>query len=196
MIAQRFRSLGWVGGVATAACALYLISLQVASERGRLEEIDRKIAATHREIRQLQTELGTRASLRQLERWNGESLALSAPSAVQYLGSEAALASLDASGLDQTPASPPPIMMAVLTPGPEARPKPEPTLIAKLTAPKPAAKPMTSTDKVVQRAIAPRQSAQAELAAPRRVAMLDRSTIVDLGRVAASERQNRGIAKP
>lgn len=196
MIAQRFRSLGWVGGVATAACALYLISLQVASERGRLEEIDRKIAATHREIRQLQTELGTRASLRQLERWNGETLSLSAPSAAQYLNGEAALASLDPSGLDAAPASPPPVMMAVLTPEAAAPPKPEPTLIAKLTGPKPPAKPMTSTDKAVQRAIAPQQSAESDTGAPKRVAMLDRSTMADLGRVAAREGQHRNIAKP
>ena len=81
MIAQRFRPVGWVAGIALAATALYLVSLQVANERGRLEEIDRKIAHTSREIRQLQTEMGTRASLRQLERWNGEVLALSAPQA-------------------------------------------------------------------------------------------------------------------
>lgn len=196
MIAQRFRSLGWVGGVATAACALYLISLQVASERARLEEVDRKIAATEREIRQLQTELGTRASLRQLERWNGEALALSAPTAAQYLGSEAALATLDASGLGTTPAAPPPVMMAVLTPQSHAAPTAEPSLLEKLTAPKPAPKPLTSTDKAVQRAIAPSQSAEVEATAPKRVAMLDRSTMADIGRAAASERQRGSVAKP
>lgn len=90
MIAQRFRPVGWVAGIAAAACILYLISLQVATQRGRLEEIDRKIAMTKRDIRQLQTELGTRASLRQLERWNSDVLALSAPKANQYLKDEEA----------------------------------------------------------------------------------------------------------
>ena len=85
MIAQRFRPVGWVIGIAAAACILYMISLQVATQRGRLEEIDRKIAMTKRDIRQLQTELGTRASLRQLERWNSNVLSLSAPKANQYL---------------------------------------------------------------------------------------------------------------
>ena len=91
MIAQRFRPVGWVAGIALAATALYLVSLQVANERGRLERIDKKIAATKREILQLQTEMGTRASLRQLERWNGEVLSLSAPQAEQYLSGEASL---------------------------------------------------------------------------------------------------------
>ena len=197
MIAQRFRSLGWVAGVATATCALYLISLQVASERSRLEEIDRKIATTKREIRQLQTELGTRASLRQLERWNGESLALSAPAATQYLRDEAALASLDPSGLGKDSAAPPPVMMAVLTPEAAAPKPPKPALIASLAAPKAEPRPMSEADRVVQRAIAPAKSATAQAAAaPKRVAMLDRSTIADLGRVAAIEGQGRSAARP
>ena len=118
MIAQRFRPVGWVLGVAVAACILYMISLQVATQRGRLEEIDRKIAMTKRDIRQLQTELGTRASLRQLERWNSDVLSLSAPKANQYLRDEEALATLDRSGLGEAPAAPPPVMMAVATPRP------------------------------------------------------------------------------
>ena len=112
MIAQRFRPLGWVAGIALAATALYLVSLQVATERGRLETIDKKIAATKREIRQLQTEMGTRASLRQLERWNGEVLSLSAPQAGQYLSGEAALASLNQDKIGHSPAAPPPAIVA------------------------------------------------------------------------------------
>ena len=96
MIAQRFRPVGWVAGIAAAACGLYMVSLQVAHQRGRLEAIDARIAATKRDIRQLQTELGTRASLRQLERWNGEVLALTAPTAQQFIADEAALASAQA----------------------------------------------------------------------------------------------------
>ncbi len=117
MITQRFRPVFWVAGVAVAATGLYLVSLRVATERGRLEEIDRQIAETRREIRQLQTELGTRASLRQLEKWNGEALALTAPKATQFLHSEAALAVVDPAKLKgATPAntapSLPPIMVA------------------------------------------------------------------------------------
>jgi hypothetical protein len=114
MIAQRFRSVGWVAGVAVAATLLYIISLQVATERGRLEAVDRKIAATKRDIRQLQTEMGTRGSLRQLERWNGEVLSLSTPGANQFLPSEDAISSIDRGNLGAAGAAPPPVMAAVM----------------------------------------------------------------------------------
>lgn len=112
MITQRFRPVVWVAGVAVAATALYLVSLRVATERGRLEAIDHQIAQTRREIRQLQTELGTRASLRQLEKWNGEALALTAPKANQFLRNEAALANVDPGTLKSEGVAMPPIMVA------------------------------------------------------------------------------------
>lgn len=191
MIAQRFRPVGWVAGIAAAACVLYLISLQVATQRGRLEEIDRKIAMTKRDIRQLQTELGTRASLRQLERWNSDVLALSAPQANQYLRGEEALATLDRSGIGDTPSAPPPVMMAVMTQQPKEV-APERSLLARLTAPAAAPKPFTETDKAVQRAIAPHQTAQAVSSKAQKVAMLDasmldRATVSSLSRAAVSE---------
>lgn len=197
MIAQRFRPMGWVAGIAAAACALYMISLQVASERGRLEEIDRKISSTKRDIRQLQTELGTRASLRQLERWNSEVLALSAPKAGQFLHDEQALATLDRSGLVDTPAAPPPVMMVAMTREPKQA---APSLIDKLTTAKPE-KPLTETDKAVQNAIAPRQTARATAVKPQKVAMLDRvlidrSTMGEITRKASSETAGRGKSKP
>jgi hypothetical protein len=85
MIAKRFRALGWVAGIATAATALYIVSLQVAAERAKLEDVERRIGAARRDMVQLRTELSTRASYRQLEKWNDESLDLAAPRAVQYL---------------------------------------------------------------------------------------------------------------
>jgi hypothetical protein len=182
MIAQRFRPLGWVAGIAAAACALYLISLQVASERGRLEEIDRKIAMTKRDIRQLQTELGTRASLRQLERWNGEVLSLSAPSVGQYLPNEEALATLNPSTLGEMPAASPPAMMAVATP-----------VVVQVAITSQTAAPAIRPAKKVEE---PQSRIRPESPRPARIAMLDRSTIVDLSRAASSERKERGQPRP
>lgn len=200
MIAQRFRPVGWVAGIAAAACILYMISLQVATQRGRLEEIDRKIAMTKRDIRQLQTELGTRASLRQLERWNSDVLALSAPKANQYLRGEAALATLDRSGIGDTPSPPPPVMMAVMAQQP-AEVAPERSLLARLTSPTAAPKPLTEADRVVQRAIAPRQTAQAIAPKLQKVAMLDeslldRATVSSLSRAAKSEAKGGDRPRP
>ena len=118
MIAQRFRAIGWVAIVAAAVCILYLISLQVAVERGKLEAVEAQIGAAERELRQLQTEMGTRASLRQLERWNGDVLALSAPKASQFVNSGAQLVALDLDGARGTPNAPPPAMASIAVPAP------------------------------------------------------------------------------
>jgi type II secretory pathway pseudopilin PulG len=118
MIAQRFKAVGWVAIVAIAATLLYLISLQVAVERGKLEAVEAQINAAQREVRQLQTEMGTRASMRQLERWNGEVLALSAPKATQFVSNGAQLVALDLSSQRGAPNEPPPIMASVAVPKP------------------------------------------------------------------------------
>ncbi|MBB5686084.1 hypothetical protein [Sphingobium boeckii] len=102
MIANRFKPMGLVMIGMTAAMGFYLISSRVASERTELEKVDRQILAAKKQIRQLQTEIGTRASMRQLEQWNGEVLALSAPDASQYV-QEAALGHIDRVGITDGP---------------------------------------------------------------------------------------------
>ncbi len=112
MIAQRFRPVAWVLGVACAATLLYSVSLRVANERSRLDALEEKIALTKRDIRRLQTELGARGSLRQLEKWNGEALALAAPTAKQFMASERQLAKVDASGVGAKGYIPAPVMIS------------------------------------------------------------------------------------
>ncbi|MDQ3246451.1 MAG: hypothetical protein M3Q52_06100, partial [Pseudomonadota bacterium] len=79
---------------AGAALGCYLVSLRVASERAALEDVETSIVLAERDIRLLQTEIGTRGRLAQLERWNVKVLALSAPSADQFLEGGFALAKL------------------------------------------------------------------------------------------------------
>ena len=83
--ARSFRSVFMVASCAGAALGCYLVSLRVASERAALEDVETKIVLAQRDIRLLQTEIGTRGRLAQLERWNVKVLALSAPSADQFL---------------------------------------------------------------------------------------------------------------
>ena len=83
--ARSFRSVFMVASCAGAALGCYLVSLRVASERAALEEVETRIVLAQRDIRLLQTEIGTRGRLAQLERWNVKVLALSAPSADQFL---------------------------------------------------------------------------------------------------------------
>lgn len=85
MSARSFRSVFMVASCAGAALGCYLVSLRVASERAELESVENRIVLAQRDIRSLQTEIGTRGRLAQLERWNVKVLALSAPSADQFL---------------------------------------------------------------------------------------------------------------
>jgi hypothetical protein len=95
MMAPGFKPVAWVGAVAGAALGCYMLSLNVAAERAELARIERRIIATKQEIRALQTELGTRGRLAQLEEWNADVLALAAPASAQFLDSEVKLARFD-----------------------------------------------------------------------------------------------------
>lgn len=95
MMARGFKPVGWVAGVAAAALGCYMLSLNVASERAELAKLERSIIMAKRDIRTLQTELGTRGRLQQLESWNANVLALSAPTSAQFLDNELTLARFD-----------------------------------------------------------------------------------------------------
>lgn len=93
--AYRFRGLGWFLSGVIVVLGFYLVSLQVAAERKKVDDVNRAIAAAKRELRALETEFNTRANLAQLERWNGDVLALTAPTADQFVSDEAALAQVN-----------------------------------------------------------------------------------------------------
>ena len=85
MSSRSFRSVFMVASCAGAALCCYLVSLRVASERAALEDVETRIVLAQQDMRVLQTEIGTRGRLSQLERWNAGAFALSAPSADQFL---------------------------------------------------------------------------------------------------------------
>ena len=136
MIAKSFKSVGWVAGVAAAAIGCYILSLKVAAERAELASVERRIVATHQAIRNLQTELGTRGRMTQLESWNAEVLALSAPVAGQFVENEVVLARLETrtQPLDEAAAQ---VRMASAETGP-AQPAPQ-RAVAAAPAPAPQA---------------------------------------------------------
>lgn len=110
MRVRSFHSVFMASVVAGAALGCYLVSLRVASERAALQGVESEIALTQRDIRLLQTEIGTRGRLAQLERWNVRVLALSAPSADQILGDKFQLARLVRP--EQKPAVEAPVVLA------------------------------------------------------------------------------------
>lgn len=96
MSLKSFKSVGWVAGIAATALGCYMVNLKVASERASLEDVENRIVLAQRDIRLLQTEIGTRGRLAQLEQWNVKVLALSAPKANQFLEGSFQLATLAA----------------------------------------------------------------------------------------------------
>jgi hypothetical protein len=94
MIVRGFKSVLWVGAVGSAALSCYMVSLRVATERADLARVQGQIVDAKRDIRSLQTELGTRGRLTQLEDWNTNVLALSAPASNQFVKDGFALARL------------------------------------------------------------------------------------------------------
>jgi len=94
MSGRSFRSLFMVASCAGAALSCYLVSLRVASERASLEDVEAQIVLTQRDLRVLQTEIGTRGRFAQLERWSASVLAMSAPQADQILRGSFELAKL------------------------------------------------------------------------------------------------------
>ncbi|ATE66614.1 hypothetical protein [Rhizorhabdus dicambivorans] len=84
MITTRFKDVVWTGGICVAALSFYMVSQSVAAKRAELSGVERKIASTQQEIRQLRTEIDTRAGLAQIEKWNQNVYGLQAPGAEQF----------------------------------------------------------------------------------------------------------------
>jgi hypothetical protein len=135
MMPRGFKPVGWVAAVGGAALGCYMLSLNVASERAELAKVERQIIAAKQDIRSLQTELGTRGRLQQLEHWNAEVLALSAPAATQFVENEMMLARFETH--EPTIEQKAKVQMASAATGAVAAPpvKVRPALIAKKLAP-------------------------------------------------------------
>lgn len=188
MAVNRFEGLGWFLCGVVVAPACYLVNSHGAAEQARLNATKAAIVQAQRDIRQLETEFNTRANMAQLERWNGDVLALAAPAPQQYLPGETALASLDRpveEGAVQVaalvvPAGAPAIQTAAAA----VTPAPAPVQAAP-AAPAPAAKAVAQQDgelrklmkKVDQRAVAMAENS-----------VLSAATIDDLQKLAKREK--------
>ncbi|KTT97495.1 hypothetical protein [Sphingomonas sanguinis] len=216
--AYRLKGIGWFGSCVAVVLGFYLVSLQVAAERKKLDDVNARIQTAERDIRALETEFDTRANLVQLEKWNGDTLALTAPIAGQFVGDEAQLASLDvtrgpATGAVQTAALLVPSQPAPVVPLPDAAPTqtaaaakpnaPAPVVrLAKVELPKPQVVKAVSERVVATRTPKPASIATVRTAAavakvrPQAVAMLDRqllsdTTLGDILKGAKSESRRR-----
>lgn len=115
---KRLKTIGWIALIFIVAIALYPLSLSVATLRSDLTRTEREILRTRAEIRYLETEFATRASLTQLAMWNDLEYGYEAPSAAQYIDGERELANLG----DETRQLDKPVRVAAITIKPQAAP--------------------------------------------------------------------------
>lgn len=180
MLGLACKSLGWFLAGVAVALGFLVVPVLVANERKKLDHTASDIVAAQREIRVLQTEIETRASLTKVGQWNAGSLKLVAPTAGQFVADEPALAQIDPN-------------------------RPVPVGAGDVAAPQLAFVPGTPVDVVAPDrspapvAAAPRHPPRAAMAAtvtparkPQAVALLDRallddSVIGDLSRGARAE---------
>lgn len=217
--AYRLKGLGWFGGVVIVSLSFYLVSLQVAAERKRLAQIDAKISSAERDIRALETEFDVRSNLAQLERWNGDTLALVAPTASQFVRDEGQLAAISFRPGAMTPGAGDAgtqtaqlivpsrrseIVPAVIDEAPAAAPATLVQVAAKPAAPRaPVATvkvaaaeraPAAARPMVIKAAVTTTAAANDTIRKTHAVAMLDKSLLSDstLGDLMSGARSERG----
>lgn len=94
MITTRFKEVVWTGGICAAALTFYMISQTVAAKRAELASVERKIAMTQQDIRELRTQIDTRGGLAQIEQWNQHVYGLQAPGPEQFAASSVRLVAM------------------------------------------------------------------------------------------------------
>lgn len=206
MAVHGFRGLGWLLCVAIVAPTCYMVNSHGAAERARLKAMQLAIINAHKDIRALETEFDTRANMAQIERWNGDVLAMNAPQPQQYLASASGLAALDQPAAPAAststggarvetatlviPTGMRPVETAAVTPAPVPASAPAPAKVA-AAATKPA---LAAPTRLAQRDSQPEQDLgalmrkvdRARLATPDRP-LLSAATMNDLRRVAKRE---------
>lgn len=173
---QRLKGLGWLFSCVVVVLGCYMVSLSVAAERNKLGRMNLKIAQAQRDLRALGTEFDTRANMVQLERWNGEVLALTAPTAAQFVRDEIQFASLV-----RSPGATPAVTMAALVVPAGVTPIQTANAAAiAVIAATPAPAPAVARVAVVEEAPAPVMAAVRTVAMATKakaVAMLDRQLL-------------------
>ncbi len=140
LAARKLQGIGLVLFVLMFAMTLYPVSLRVAATRSELAQVEYDLMKTQLNIRYLETEFSARASLRQLERWNAESLGYAAPEAAQFLSGERAMAELDSLRPVGTPRGDRVLLAVATVPPVQAQPKSAAQIILEASIPSARAK--------------------------------------------------------
>lgn len=191
MLSYAWKSLGWFLAGVAVALGFLLVPLQVAAERKKLDRTVSEIAQAHRDIRALETEFDTRANLAQLEKWNGDTLRLTAPAAGQYVADEGALAAIDVNqpGLGGATVQTASLVVPSMPDAPVARTVP--AVAVRVADPAPVAK----AEPAVAAAVAQVRDRTIERGKAQAVALLDRRLLSDstIGDLFSTRGDTRGM---
>lgn len=188
---RHFGSILMLSAAFASGLSFYVVTLKVSAERVAVEGLRGAIASDVADIERLQAELRTRARMPELQRWNDEVLALSAPAPAQYATGPLALVSARETAVEAaTPAAQPTLLRELPAVMPATRP---PLVVASavmaplLPAPGQAAAPRARPTPIMRAAATPSaappelarliQSIDAELAAAPRPPTPARTTL-------------------
>lgn len=93
-VGSRLRHVGWAAALGCALAVFLALTFHVNAIKSDVRLAERKIIALQQAKLMLETEFQTRASQRQLSKWNALEFGYTAPRADQYLQNERQLASL------------------------------------------------------------------------------------------------------
>lgn len=114
-MSKRFGSGTMIAGAMAAAIGFYTLSLHVSAERSKVDRLRGQIASDLKDIRALEAELRTRARLPVLQKWNDDVLAMSAPTAKQFVDSPVQLAAFAPNAPAAAVAGAPTVQLAIGT---------------------------------------------------------------------------------
>lgn len=181
----RIGTVGMVSAAMVSVLTCYTLSLRVSAERSRVEDLRGDIAREMKDVRALEAELKTRARLPQLQRWNDNVLAMSAPVATQFVDGPVQLVSLAPGAAPAVESAPVPAVVRTVAP------PPAPLVHTANYAPKPAAEEESAITVALSKKAEPTKKVAVAAAAPKapvaKAPSLD-SLLDDLDRAADAER--------
>lgn len=119
--ARKLQGIGLIMLLTICALIVYPVSLQVASTRSKLQEVEQQIAALRLSNRKIEGDIAVVANVVQLDKWNRDMIGYGAPLPGQYLSGERAIASVERLRPLDSPVAPRRVLVAAVQPD-DARP--------------------------------------------------------------------------
>lgn len=122
---QYLSAIAWIAATTAVVAGAQIVTTKAAAERRTVTKLNIELVENTVRIRELEAELGTRAGMPELQRWNDAVFQLSAPQGAQILQSPLQLASFAAQPVPHAAPAGPSVQFAITRPDvPGAAPLP------------------------------------------------------------------------